>query len=322
MNKLHVTFDGTTDTTGYLFSLAKCLSASLRCSGYKEYADDIIVTSGFAFRMWVDGESLCPSAASIWEFKKQKNWIENGGLICEYVERLWDEDAVEEERRLAAVEISKRSIDNGVAPVAWDISGCEWGLIIGYDDVTQTFCTLKIDGNGDSIPYEKLGRLELPILSVVTVVGKSEKSTKQLVADTKQLALSHLRGEEWCENAKGLAAYDALIEFVGSKLSADILSTDTAWNLEYCLGTYAALKWYAWKFFEKYRERELAEAYKNVYEAWKSAFDCKCSCDITEKEVRTRIIGLLKTAENTEKKAMERMSACQERDSDRKTPSV
>lgn len=303
MKKLHVTFDGTTDTTGYLFSLAKCLSASLRCSKYSEYADDIVAASGFAFRMWVDGGSLCPSAMSIWEFKKQKTWIENGGLLCAYVERLWGEDAVEEERRIAAIELIRKSVDCSVAPVAWDISGCEWGIIIGYDDETQILQTLKISGDEDSIPYEKLGRLELPILSVLTVIGTQDKATNCLVSDTKKLALSHLNGEEWCDNAKGIAAYDALITFVKNKLS-----TDTAWNLEYYLGTYAALKWYAWKFFEKYDEQELSVIYKAVYESWQNAFDCKRSADITDIDTKVQIIEYLETAKNAEKQAMNLMS--------------
>lgn len=183
--------------------------------------------------------------------------------------------------------------------LAWDISGCEWGVITGYDDELLTLHTLKIDGNEDSIPYEKLGQLDLPILSVLAVRGKSDKTVEQLVRDTKQLALSHLCGEEWCDNTQGLAAYDALIEFVGSRLSAD-----TAWNLEYYLGTYAALKWYAWKFFEKYGEQESAEIYKSVHEAWQSAFQCKCSCDITNEKVRGQIIELLKSAQDAENKAV------------------
>lgn len=303
MRKLCVTFEGTTDTTGYLFSFAKCLSASLRCSKYRDYADDIVTASGFAFRMWVNGESLCPSATSIWEFKMQKPWTENGGLICEYAERLWGEDAVEEERRLAALEMIRRSINSGTAPVAWDISGCEWGLIIGYDDEGQILYTLKTDGNEDSIPYEKLGRLELPILSVLTVIGKKEKTSRELVSDTKKLARAHLCGEEWCENAKGLAAYDALTAFVAERLTAD-----TAWNLEYYLGTYAALKWYAWKFFEKYGEREWADTYRAVYEAWQSAFDCKRSCDVTDEKVKRRIVELLKSAENEETRLVKKES--------------
>lgn len=303
MKKLQVTFEGTTDTTGYLFSLAKCLSASLRCSEYGEYADEIVASSGFAFRMWVDGAGLCPSATSIWDFKQQKPWVENGGLICDYVQRVWDEDAVEEERRLAAIDMIRRSIDQGVAPVAWDISGCEWGLIIGYDDENDTLHTLKIDGQEDSLPYEKLGKLEIPILSVLTVTGRTEKSKAQIVSDTRKLAAAHLRGEEWCENAKGLAAYDALIAFIDEKLSAD-----TAWNLEYYLGTYGALKWYARRFFEMHGELKLAELYKTVHELWQSAFGLKCSQDVTAADTKTQIIALLKSAKDAETEALELMS--------------
>lgn len=46
MTKLQVSFDGITDTTGYLFSLAKCFSAALKHSKYETYAEDIIAASG------------------------------------------------------------------------------------------------------------------------------------------------------------------------------------------------------------------------------------------------------------------------------------
>lgn len=301
MKKLNVNFSGTTDTTGYLFSLIKCLSAALRCSEYRDYADDIAASSGFAFRMWAAAD-LCPSATSIWEFKQQKPWIENGGLTCDYTERLWGEDAVEEERRLRAVEMVKTSVDNGVAAVAWDVSGCEWGCITGYDDGTKTFSTLKISGEESAIPYDSLGKLDLPILSVVTVTGAAPKSPETLVADTNKLALAHLNGKEWCDNAKGLAAYDTLIGFVREKLTAD-----TAWNLEYYLGTYAALKWYAWKFFEKYGETELAEDYRAIHGAWQAAFDLKRSADVTDPEVRENIAALLEEARDRETAAAAKM---------------
>ena len=303
MKKLNVTFKGTTDKTGYLFSLTKCLSAALRCSELSDMADDIIAASGFAFRMWVDTAQLCPSETSIWQFQKQKSWVENGGLVCDYVERLWGQDALEEERRLAAVDIIRRSIDRGIAAVAWDVSGCEWGAVIGYDDESRTFATQKINGKEDTLPYDKLGQLDLPILSVLTVVEKAEKSPEQLVADTKRLAVTHLRGKEWCDNAKGLAAYDALIDFVTNKLSGD-----TAWNLEYTLGTYGALKWYSWKFFEKYGETMLAGLYRTVYESWKAAFDLKRGQDVTLPESRKRLCVLLQTAKDAEYRACEIMS--------------
>ena len=303
MKKLNVTFKGTTDKTGYLFSLAKCLSAALRCSKMGDMADDIIASSGFAFRMWIDSAQLCPSETSIWQFKKQKSWVENGGLRCEYIERLWGQDALEEERRLAALDMIRRSIDRGVAAVAWDISGCEWGAVIGYDDESQTFATRKINGKEDTLPYDRLGRLDLPILSVLTVIDKAEKTSEQLVADTQQLAVTHLQGKEWCDNAKGLAAYDALIDFIATKLSAE-----TAWNLEYTLGTYGALKWYAWKFFEKYGKSDLAELYRTVYESWKAAFDLKRGQDVTLPSSREQLSTLLQTAKEAECRACEIMA--------------
>jgi len=76
MKKLSLSWDGIEDPTGYLFSFAKCISAAVKNSPYSSLSEDIIASSGFAFRMWVASD-LCPSAMSIWEFKKQKPWVEN-----------------------------------------------------------------------------------------------------------------------------------------------------------------------------------------------------------------------------------------------------
>ena len=296
MQKLDINFEQTTDTTGYLFSLAKCLSAVLKHSEYKDFADDIIASSGFAFRMWV-APDLCPSATSIWDFSKQPEWVANGGLVCDYTERLWGQENIEEERRKTAIRQIKNAIDNGMAAVVWDISGCEWGIITGYDDESKILVTLRIDGSEDQIAYDRLGKLEIQILSVLTVSNKSDKSVKQIVADTKRLAVSHLRGDEWCENAKGIAAYDALCNFISEKLTSDV-----ACELEYYLGTYAALKWYAWQFFDKYEEKECAEIYKSVYKAWQAAFDIERNDNATNEANKQRIIDLLVEAKRLEEK--------------------
>ena len=102
---------------------------------------------------------------------------------------------------------------------------------------------------------------------------------------------------------KGLAAYDALIDFIGQKLTAE-----TAWNLEYTLGTYAALKWYAWKFFEKYGESALAELYRTAYESWKTAFDTKREQDVTADQTKAHLITLLTAAKDAEVQAVDLMS--------------
>ncbi|MGM9624362.1 MAG: hypothetical protein ACI3XM_01520, partial [Eubacteriales bacterium] len=263
--QLSITWDAIDDPTGYLFSFAKSLAAVVRNSPWAEYAEDIVASSGFAFRMWV-ARDLCPSATSIWEFAAQKPWVENGGFTCDYVQRLWGEDAVEEERREEAIAIIKTSVNRGCGAVAWDISGCEWGVITGYRDEERTLTTLKLDGTTGSVPYSSLGKLELPILSVLTVTGRSEKSKEQIAADTIRLAAAHLRGEEWCDNAKGLGAYPVLIDLV------EKLQPDSAWNLSYYLGTYAALKQYAVRFLGKYGYDALAAQYAIIADAWMYAF--------------------------------------------------
>ena len=299
MKKLNVSFDGTADPTGYLFSLVKCLSAALRCGGYAEFADDIVAASGFSFRMWA-APDLCPSETSIWEFAAQKRWVENGGLTCGYAERLWGQDDIEAERRETAIKLIRDSTDNGTAAVAWDISGCEWGLVTGYDDDTETFATLRINGQEDTVRYEKLGRLELPILSVLTVTGKAPKVPEQLVADTKALAKDHLLGNEWCDNAKGLTAYDTIMSYTGG---ADA----EAWKLMYTLGTYAALKSYAVRFFRKYNEDRLAERYETIYGCWKDAFDAVKATSSVSETTRRLVISDLGKAKSEETVAVDEM---------------
>lgn len=308
MKKLNINWDGVNDSTGYLFSFAKSLSCAVKNSPWAEYAEDIIATSGFAFRMWVSAD-LCASATSIWQFDMQKPWVENGGLSCDYVGRYWGQDDIEEERRLQAIANIKKSIDNGIPAVSWDIGVPEWGLITGYDDETQMFNVLAIndlsnsDNGGVQMPYDQLGKREIPILSVLTVTGKTEKSAESILRDTKKLAVSHLKGEEWCDNAKGLEAYPALIRHF-----EEDFNPEASWNLEYFLGTYAPLKYYAWKYFDKMKEMELAAIYKAVYEAWQEAFNIKTTQDITLDETRAKIASLLKSAHEKEIKAVEIMS--------------
>ena len=301
MKKLSITWEGVNDTTGYLFSFAKSLSTVVKNSPYNELFEDIVATSGFAFRMWVAAD-LCPSATSIWAFNQQKPWVENGGLSCDYIERMWGQEDVEEERRLAAIEMIKRSIDDGIAVIGWDIDVPEWGLIIGYDDRSQKLATLSITGLEGEMNYVQLGKRELPILNVLTITGKTNKSQEAIISDSLKLAKSHLNGEEWCDNAKGLEAYPELEKHFEGDFNPDI-----SWNMEYYIGTYSALKWYAWRFFEKYGITELARLYKIVFECWQKAFEIKKSTDMSVIDNRQAILQLLKTAEDCERAAVKLM---------------
>lgn len=302
MKRLNITWDGVCDSTGYLFSFAKALSCAVKNSPFAELTEDIVASSGFAFRMWVSPD-LCPSATSIWSFAEQKPWVENGGIACNYIERLWGQEEREEERRLAAIDMIKESIDRGIAAISWDIGVPEWGLITGYNDENKKLSILPITGAEEEMDYALLGKRELPILNVLTLTGRNNRTQDEIIAGTLKLAKSHLLGEEWCDNAQGLAAYPALLshlEHGGTELAA-------SWNMEYFLGTYAALKEYAWKFFKKYHIEELAVKYKAVYENWQQAFECKKKNDFSIKENRETAAKFLKQAEEYEKKAVEYM---------------
>ncbi|MCL2816641.1 MAG: hypothetical protein FWD23_18740 [Oscillospiraceae bacterium] len=269
MKTLNVTWDGIHDSTGYLFSFAKSLSCAVKNSPWAEYAEDIIATSGFAFRMWVAAD-LCPSSTSIWSFDIQKSCVENGGLTCEYVGRYWEQDTIEKQKWLEAIANIKKSIDNGVPAVSWDIGIPEWGLITGYDDEKQVFSTLAVNMSQTELPYDVLGKRELPILSVLTLTGASGKPQDEILKDTVKLAVAHLKGGEWCDNAKGLEAYPVLMKHFEPEVFTN--ENGFAWNREYLLGTYGELKYYAYKYFEKTGQSQLAELYQSIHSAWMEAF--------------------------------------------------
>jgi len=300
IKKLNITWDGVFDSTGYLFSFAKALCCAVKNSPFPEMAEDIVAASGFAFRMWVSPD-LCPSATSIWQFDLQKSGVENGGIHCRYIERLWGQEDIEEKRRLEAADMIRQSIDNGIPAISWDIGVCEWGLITGYDDEAERFAVLPITGQESGMDYAQLGKRELPILNVLTVVGKGQKTWEDILESTLKTALNHLQGKEWCENASGLEAYPALIKH----LEGADTRLSSSWNLEYFLGTYAPLKWYAWKFFERHGLQELAALYQSVYENWQKAFEMKKSLDLSVQENRRAAAELLKQAEAWERKAVQ-----------------
>ncbi|NLC68201.1 MAG: hypothetical protein GX754_05340 [Clostridiaceae bacterium] len=311
--QLNISWDGIQDATGYLFSFAKSLSCAVKNSSWPEYAEDIVATSGFAFRMWVSAD-LCPSATSIWSFDCQKPWVENGGLLCDYVGRYWNQERIEKEKRLEAIRNVKSSIDRGIPAISWDIGVPEWGLITGYDDAIQMFYTLPINAekadptssayNTVEMPYDVLGKREIPILSVLTITGKSDKTKEDILHGTIKLAVNHLKGGEWCDNAKGLDAYPALI-----RIFEENPGFAASWNAEYFLGTYGALKEYAYKYFEKVGMIELAEIYKAVFNAWMEAFKIKTNEDATAAEVRERIASLLNSAYKNEEEAVKVMES-------------
>lgn len=303
MRSLDITWEhGVKDTTGLLFSYAKALGTSVKNSPYSEIAEDVIATSGFAFRMWVDEQQLSASVMSKWELDGQKIWVENSGLKCDYVGCRIEDNNSPKEIKMEAVTIIETSINQGIPAVAWNIEGCEWGLITGYDKEKECFSILSITGNQNRMSYDLLGIGEHPYLSVLTLTGKSEKSQEDILKDTLKMAAGHLMGEEHSEYKTGLEAYPAFLRFFEED-SVDNLD----WNREYYLGTYTGLKYYAYQYFIKQEMSVLAELYQRVYENWKKSFDLKRAHVGMNESTRNQIRELLKEAYEAEKVAVEFM---------------
>lgn len=298
MKKLKITFDGIPDSTGFLFSLAKCLAAAVKNSPYTASAEDLVATSGFAFRMWIDTSTLCPSALSCWNLDQQKPWVESGGFTCDYTGRYWEQEAIEAERRQAAIRQIKASVDRDTAAVVWDISAGEWGMVTGYSDLIRSFSTLKLNGKRDLLPYEKLGKLEIPILSVLTLTGQTGKSREAVFQDTLRLAVTHYRSQEPGDVVHGLAVYPELRKFLRDPFTID------PWNLKYYLGNYAALKQYALLYFQKQGQPLLAELYRDIFESWMLAFKLTDQNNVAIHTVRSQIADALAAAEANENQAM------------------
>lgn len=300
MKNLNFTWeDGIEDTTDYLFSLAKALGMSVKLSPYAEIAEDMIATSGFAFRMWVAENDLNPSAMRNWNLDNQKPWVENGGLICEHIGRYLGQDDMEEQKRTEAHEAIKASIDRGIPAIVWNVGGVEWGLMKGYDDEKGNYETLSISGALGNLPYDWLGRNEVPFLSVLTITGKNNKSEEDILNGTLKMAVAHLKGEEESKNVTGLDAYPAILKFFHENYEDNL-----SWNMEYYLGTYASLKYYAYLYFKKKGLTDLLALYKIIYEKWKAAFDHIRYQDLSDEAFRNIAAEYLEEAYKAEKEAL------------------
>ncbi len=218
------------------YSFTHALASSLHASGCGIDRKIITGASGFAFRMWVE-KAQCPSAMSTFDFVSLlKAGVEFCGYTCTHIVRLWGQENLEDERREQAHEAIRSAVDEGRAPIAWDIGIPEWGLIAGYDDEAREYETIDCRGIRGMMPYTQLGKREIPILSV-TIPGKpTGESLLSLSPRTVAAAICHAHGLEvsW-GNATGLAAYPVWASLIKS-------ADQTGFNSKYYAGTYAYLR--------------------------------------------------------------------------------
>lgn len=196
---------------GIYHSYMASLATALNYIGVDIDPAYLMGTSAFAFRIW-GNKVMCPSAMSIF------NWsvilteaVEQAGFHCVYIDRMWDENDKEQERReQARLEIVKR-IDSGIPAITWDVAQAEWGLITGYDSEKQLFSILTYEGRPSSLPYLRLGKNGIDILSVTIPTEPNERTRKEVILNSLEAAVAHAEQEEWTDRPdyeNGLNAYD------------------------------------------------------------------------------------------------------------------
>lgn len=168
-------------------------------------------SSAFAFRIFIN-EVFCPSAMSVFDWNSiLPEAIEQAGRQCVYISRLWHEEEHEEQRRHEAREAIVEGVKHGIPAIVWDVSGAEWGLVIGYDENKQTYDTLTYQGDCSILPFGKLGQNGIDILSVAIPGNPNLRNREEIILNSLRTAVAHAEQKEWMERPKyqdGLPAFD------------------------------------------------------------------------------------------------------------------
>ena len=220
------------------FSFTHMLASSLKHTGCPLSYEEITGASGFAFRLWVETKTQCPSAMSVFDFELLRKGIELTGYDVVYVSRLWHEEDVEEERREEAHRAIISAVNENITPIVWDVGIPDWGVIIGYDEEVQAYDTISATGEYGHMAYAQLGRREIPILSVAIPPKHRNEEPITLARNTIKTEIEHARGHEWTERPayeSGLAAYPVWAELVRSVDQSGFPSM-------YYVSTYASLR--------------------------------------------------------------------------------
>ncbi|MFH2055332.1 MAG: hypothetical protein ABIJ61_05195, partial [bacterium] len=103
------------------------------------------------------------------------------------------------------------AVDKGRPVVVWNVAAPEWGVVIGDDNGAEHYDVLDHLGQPSSLPYAKLGRNGIDILSVLILGDRSGRTREEIVRRSLEAEVRHARGQEWLERPEyqdGLAAFD------------------------------------------------------------------------------------------------------------------
>jgi hypothetical protein len=199
------------DEPGIVHSFMASLAATMNF--LKEDFDPVWLmgASAFAFRIFVN-KTMCPSAMSIFNWEQiLQEAVNQAGYQCNYISRMWDEVALEQERKNLAQEAIIKGIERGTPAIVWDIQDCEWGLIIGYDESKCEYLTLAHTGVHSSLLFDKLGQNGINILSVAIPLEQNGRTKEEIIQNSLRAAIAHAEQQEWNDRPEyqnGLQAYD------------------------------------------------------------------------------------------------------------------
>lgn len=186
--------------------------------------------SGFAFSINI-AKQLCPSGPTAWRHDSCMPLLSNLGVKSQML-LAFDDQPDYQQRQVEAQKIIVSALDNGTPSVAWSMSIPEYYVICGYDD-SQYFFDGPNKGTG-VLPFEKLGKTEVPLIHLLTIDTKTPESDAKIVKEALEFALlesANPASMHWHNQgyAGGLAAYDLWAQELEK---GDILGTGAQYNAQ------------------------------------------------------------------------------------------
>ncbi|QVK17091.1 hypothetical protein KHQ81_09340 [Mycoplasmatota bacterium] len=285
-------------------SFVRALYTCLNHSGYKTSLAEVAGRSGFAFRI-ITEKNLCPSAMSVFDWELLPKGAINCGYEIKYTQRLWHEEQLEKQRRDEALEQIKNAIDNNQSAIVWDVAIPEWELITGYDDELELLFGLSIDGSEVTLEYGKLGKREIPILSVTTIIKENNLTKKESLRNVLQTILNHYNQLEFCEQPNYQNGKQAYLQWANALENTSFDS----WGNEYYIKTYESMRKLAYEYFcelsEKYKVLiQVKNMYGKVHEELYNALKIFEEKDLSHEEVRNEYRAKLLRASEFDSQAI------------------
>jgi hypothetical protein len=287
-------------------SLAGCLESLLAFEGAPLPRPDLMVLTGFAFRLRVrtSGRLLAGSALNEFEPKDLAARLSRLGLEFEVVAS----GEIRGPDRDGALRLIRRAVDRGAPAIVYGLQLPEFGLVWGYDDKAETLAvkTVLSDMVGELLAWERYPAPEAHRQLVLALKKRRTVDPDAALADALSAAVDAAEGGATGDGCvEGLPAYEAWAGLLES--AADLDPQGNAHTVQ----TLQAARADAAAFLSNRQEEALraaAAAYKEeVLELYRHAtlFPFPAGGDVTNPAVRRLAAATLRQALVHERRAVE-----------------